>query len=208
MKPASVSVYLNVGCGRCPLGNTPQCKVHSWSEELLLLRSIMLDSPLTEEVKWGIPCYTFKGKNILTFSALKNECVIGFLKGALIQDKHGLLKPPGPNAHESRVLRFTHTDQICDGKNIIHEYIQEAIKIEESGRKVEPKLISDMAFPEELIHVLKEDVQYKKSFELLSPGKQKGYLFYFSSPKKSETRMSRIEKYRDRILSGKGLHDY
>jgi uncharacterized protein YdeI (YjbR/CyaY-like superfamily) len=207
LKPTSVSEYLSFGCGRCPLGNTPDCKVHTWSAELILLRSLISESELTEHIKWGIPCYTFKDKNVLTLSAMKNECVISFFKGSLMKDHHGILTPAGPNSHESRVIRFTDLHQIQEVAPFLSGYIRQAIDIEESGQKIAPKPVSDYKMPEELMHFMTEDPDFKKAFLALTPGRQKGYLIHFSAPKKADTRISRIERCRDRILQGKGIQD-
>ncbi len=207
MKPTTIDEYLSFGCGRCPLGNTPDCKVHQWSEELILLRSIILDSELNEELKWSIPCYTYNGKNVLTLSAIKNECVLGFFKGSLLQDTYGLLEQQGPNSHESRVIRFSNVKQIQEASTSILYYISQAIAVEKSGQKVVTRPVSDYDFPGELTQILKENPELFKAFYALTPGKQKGYLLHFSAPKQSATRVSRIEKCTDKILKGKGFHD-
>ncbi len=202
----NVDDYFTEGCGRCPLGSTPDCKVNGWSEELRLLRRIIIDCGLTEESKWGVPCYTHKGKNILTLSALKKFVAISFFKGSLLKDASGILSAPGPNSQAARYLRITNTQQVPDNEKIIKEYIFEAIEVEKAGLKVafnkNPEPI-----PEELQIRLEEDLFLKSAFEALTPGRQRGYILYFSAPKKSETRVSRIEKYSEQILNGIGLHD-
>ena len=132
-----VDKYLIDGCGRCPLGGTPECKVHNWDEELILLREIILESELKEELKWGVPCYTFKGKNVLLLSALKGFVTVAFLKGSLLKDPEKLLVAPGANSHADRQFRFTSVKDIISCRPIILDYIKEAIEIEKAGLTVD-----------------------------------------------------------------------
>jgi len=201
-----VDLYLSEGCGRCPLGGTPDCKVHPWAQELKLLRQIVLDCGLTEEVKWGVPCYTLDSKNVLLVSALKDCATISFFKGSLLRDDHSRLEKPGPNSQATRYLKFTDTDTIRSREAEIKAYIHQAIEVERSGLKVafgkNPEPI-----PEELEWQFAEDPTLKSAFEALTPGRQRGYILYFSQPKQSPTRTSRIEKCSADILNGIGLHD-
>lgn len=198
--------YLSEGCGRCKLGGTPACKVHPWVAELQHLRRIVLDSELTEELKWGVPCYTWEGKNVLLVSAFKEYAALSFFKGVLLKDVPGLLKTPGESSQASRVLKFADSGQIIEMEQIIKSYIQEAIAIEKAGFKVPFKKTPD-PIPEEFQWKLNEDPALKTAFETLTPGRQRGYILYFSAPKQSKTKLARIEKYRSKILSGKGFHD-
>ncbi|WP_428236064.1 YdeI/OmpD-associated family protein [Gracilimonas sp.] len=201
-----VDHYLDQGCGRCPLGGTPECKVHDWQEELKQLRLIILESGLTEEVKWSVPCYTYKGSNVLILSAFKNYCSVSFFKGSLLQDQNKMLVKPGENSQAARLFKFTNVEQINESENSIKEYIREAIEIEKSGKKVKFKKNPE-PFPEELQAKFNEDPMLKESFEALTPGRQRGYIIHFSGAKQSSTRQRRIEKYIPKILEGKGFHD-
>lgn len=202
-----VDNYLAEGCGRCKLGGTPACKVHTWSEELNLLRSLVLDSGLNEELKWSQPCYTLNGKNILLVTAFKEYACIAFFKGSLLTDEQNLLVAPGENSQASRQLRFTSVDSITQNVNAIQRYIQNAIDIEKQGRKVEFSSTKELEYPEELELKMRADPEFKKAFEALTPGRQRGYLLHFTGAKQSDTRTARIEKYAEHILKGKGLHD-
>lgn len=202
----TVDQYLMEGCGRCPLGGTPDCKVHQWVEALELMRMIVLACGLTETVKWGVPCYTFQEKNILIISAFKAYCSISFFKGALLHDSKNLLDKPGENSQAARLMKFTDPEDIAAIAADIKAYIYEAIEIEKAGLKVDFNK-NPTAFPEELTHKFEEDPILKSAFKALTPGRQKGYLLYFSAPKQAATRISRIEKSAGKILNGIGLHD-
>jgi uncharacterized protein YdeI (YjbR/CyaY-like superfamily) len=210
MKPATpirnVEHYLASGCGRCDFFNTPRCKVNSWRKELIALRSMLLTTQLTEEIKWGVPCYTLKGKNVVMLSALKDYCVLSFFKGSLLKDERGLLHKPGENSRAVRVMRFTCVQDINHLQPVIKAYISEAIELEKSGAKVAFKK-QVPSLPEELKQRMQENPKLKAAFEKLTPGRQRGYIIYFSQAKQSVTRLSRIDKCLPRILQGKGLHD-
>ncbi len=198
--------YLIEGCGRCPLGSTPDCKVHNWTQELQLLRMIVVDCGLTEELKWSVPCYTFQHKNVLMVSALKNYCAISFFKGALLKDVKKILEKPGKNSQAARLLKFTNCERIKELEGDIKAYVQEAIEIEKVGLKVKFKKNPE-PIPVELELKLEEDPILKTAFEALTPGRRRGYILYFSAPKQSKTRISRIEKSIGKILNGEGMHD-
>ncbi|MCC6508034.1 MAG: YdeI/OmpD-associated family protein [Pirellulaceae bacterium] len=202
-----VDEYLIDGCGRCPLFRTPECKVNFWREEMKRLRSIVLQCGLTEEVKWGIPCYTLENQNVLTISALKNYCAIGFFKGVLLQDAQGILSRPGENSQSSRLIRFTNVREIDDLELTLREYIREAIEVEKKGLKVDFKAKSELVLPDELIKKFEELPALQTAFTALTPGRQRGYVLYFAAAKQSKTRASRIEKCIPDILEGRGLHD-
>ncbi|MFN3178283.1 MAG: YdeI/OmpD-associated family protein [Phaeodactylibacter xiamenensis] len=206
MMQTTVEGYLTEGCGRCPLGGTPGCKVHAWSAELHALRGILSKSGLIETAKWGVPCYTLNGKNVLLLSAFKNHCAISFFKGALLKDDAGLLSTPGPNSQASRLLKFTSPDAVEALREATHDFIQQAIAIENAGLQIELNK-SPEPWPEELQEWLEQDPVLKDAFEALTPGRQRGYVLYFSAPKQSKTRISRIEKCVDKIMNGEGLHD-
>ena len=201
-----VDNYLLEGCGRCPLGGTPDCKVHKWTAELELLRTIVLDCGLTEELKWGVPCYTFQGGNVLMVSAFKEYCSISFFKGSLLSNTKGILEKPGPNSQAARLIKFTNTARIQEIEEDIRTSIYEAIEVEKAGLKVLFKKNPE-PIPEELEQKFAEDPVLKSAFEALTPGRQRGYILFFSAPKQSKTRVSRIEKSVEKILNGEGLHD-
>lgn len=202
-----VDNYFTEGCGRCPHGGTPGCKVHNWPEELRLLRRIVLDCGLTEESKWGIPCYTFNKKNVAIVSAFREYCALSFFNGALISDSHKLLEKPGENSQAGRLIKFTDVQKIIELTSVLKAYIFEAIEIERAGLKVELKKTTDYAVPEEFQRKLDEIPLLKAAFEALTPGRQRAYLLHFAQPKQAKTREARIEKYLPLILDGKGLYD-
>lgn len=202
-----IDLYLKDGCGRCSYYQTPHCKVHTWAEELDRLREILLTTELKEELKWKQPCYTFNGSNVLIMTAFKDFACISFFKGSLMKDKEGLLVSPGENSQAVGQLRFTDAETIDRLQPVIRAYIQEAIELEKSGKKVEFKQKTELVFPEELLQRMNEDAEFKVAFEALTPGRQRGYNIFFSQPKQSATRASRIEKCAPQILQGKGLHD-
>ena len=205
-KIISIDQYLTEGCGRCKYFQTSQCKVHRWSEELIILRSIVLHAGLKEELKWSMPCYTIDGKNILIIAAFKDYCSVSFFKGALLKDTKQLLATPGENSNASRQFKFTDTKQIIKFEKEILQYIKEAIAIEQSGAKI-PKPESEKEIIAELKQEFKNNPGLENAFYKLTPGRQRGYLIYFSDAKQSATRTSRIQKYITKILDGKGFHD-
>lgn len=203
-----VDLYLSRGCGRCPLFDTPQCKVHQWRTALEKLRAIVLDSGLTEELKWGVPVYTWNKKNVVVLGALKENCSIGFFKGSLLSDDKNILTKPGEHTQAARTVNFTDLKSIEKMEASIVSYIQEAIEIEKSGQKVEFKKVDDYEVPSELQEKFNASPSFKKAFEALTPGRQKGYLLHFAQAKQSSTRIARIEKCEPKIREGKGLNDY
>lgn len=203
----TIETYLLEGCGRCSLGGTPQCKVHTWSKELKALRSIVLDCGLTETVKWGVPCYTHGKANVAIVAAFKNYASISFFKGALLSDADKLLTAPGDNSQATRQIRFTSVKDIVKHEQEIRNYIFEAIEIEKAGLKVDFKAKPAPEYPEELTAIFKKKPTFKKAFESLTPGRQRGYLLFFSQAKQSATKISRIEKYLPKIMDGKGMMD-
>lgn len=200
-----VDKYLVDGCMRCKFGGTSQCKVNNWREELETLRQIVLETDLKEEIKWGVPVYTHNGKNILTVAALKDYASIGFFKGVLLTDTNKILSQQG-NLQSDRLVKFNNVDEIKKLEDVLKSYINEAIAIEKSGMKVEFKNNPE-PIPDELLQTFKEDLEYKRAFYALTPGRQRGYIIYFSQSKQSETRLNRIEKFKHKILNGEGLND-
>lgn len=166
-----------------------------------------MDCGLVEERKWGVPCYTLKGANVLMIYAFKNNCGISFLKGSLMADPHHLLEKAGENSQVGRMIRFTDVEQIQELEPILKTYVFEAIEVERSGIKPKPKPVSQYEVPVEFQRRLEADPDLKAAYEALTPGRQKGYLLYFSAAKQSKTRESRIDKYTEKILKGLGFHD-
>ncbi|AEV33447.1 hypothetical protein Oweho_2477 [Owenweeksia hongkongensis DSM 17368] len=183
----NVDLYFTEGCGRCPLGGTPQCKVYNWPEELKLLRKIVLDCGLTEESKWGVPCYTYKGANVAIVSAFKDYAALSFFKGALLSDENNLLDKPGENSQAARLFKFTKPQQIIEIEDLIKAYIFEAVEVEKAGLKVEFK--KDLEpIPEELQNRLDEDPNLQSAFYSLTPGRQRSYILHISQAKQAKTR--------------------
>ncbi len=178
-----------------------------WRKEFEKLRMILLDCGLTEELKWGKPCYAFEKSNIVLIHGFKAYCAILFVNGALLQDAHGILIQQTEHVQAARQVRFTNIQEIVKLKPIVKAYIHEAIDAEKAGLKVSYKKTSEFKMPEELKNKFDEIPALKTAFHALTPGRQRGYLLYFSAPKQSKTRESRIEKYRRQILKGKGLND-
>jgi len=179
-------------------------KSKKWQPEMARLRTIVLSCGLTEELKWGKPCYTVDGKNVVIIIPFKDYCALGFFKGALLKDIKGILVTPG-QLQAGRQIRFIDLDIIAKIENVLKAYIREAIKVEKAGMEVEHK--REFTIPEELQQKFDAMPALKKAFEALTPGRQRGYVFYFSAPKQSKTRTSRIEKSTPRVLQGKGLND-
>ncbi|KAB7530742.1 hypothetical protein F8C76_04375 [Flagellimonas olearia] len=202
-----VDEYLAEGCGRCDLVGTPDCKVQSWQEEIKALRRLLLECGLTEERKWGSPCYTFNGKNVVMIAAFKNNCTLSFLKGVLLSEKEGILEMPGENSQSVRFVRFTQVQQIIEKWDVLRNYVFEAIEVEKAGLQVKLKKTSEFDAPEELQTKLDTDTEFRTAFEALTPGRQRGYMLYFSQPKQAKTRISRIEKSFPKILDGKGYNE-
>ncbi|CAH1191853.1 hypothetical protein PAECIP111892_00767 [Paenibacillus auburnensis] len=181
-------------------------KADKWSEEFAKLRMIMLDCQLTEELKWGVPCYTFQNGNILLIHGFKEYCAVLFVKGALLRDVHGILTQQTKNVQASRQIRFTRVQEITELEPLLKDYIYEAIEVETAGLKVEFKS-TESDIPEELQTKFTELPGLQAAFEALTPGRQRAYILYFTAPKQSKTRAARVEKYSPHILDGKGLND-
>ena len=182
-------------------------KAKKWQEELKQLRKIVLDCHLTEELKWGVPCYTYQGSNIVLIHAFKEYCALLFFKGALLKDAHGILIQQTKNVQAARQIRFTNLREIVGAKTIIKSLIKDAIKVEKAGLKVNLKKTMEYTVPEEFQNKLDDFPALKTAFNSLTPGRQRGYLLHFSSAKQSKTREARVEKYMKHILDGKGIDD-
>lgn len=182
-------------------------KADKWQEEFEKLRTIILDCGLTEELKWGQPCYMFEKRNIVLIHGFKTYCAVLFFKGALLKDTKGVLVQQTENVQAARQMRFANAREIVKMKPVLKAYIYEAIEAEEAGIKVPLKKTEEFAMPEEFQKKLVKSAALKKAFYALTPGRQRGYLLYFSQAKQSQTRESRIDKYVPQILDGKGLND-
>jgi uncharacterized protein YdeI (YjbR/CyaY-like superfamily) len=182
-------------------------RAKKWQEEFEKLRMLILDCGLTEELKWGVPCYTLQKSNIVLIHGFKEYCALLFFKGALLKDASGLLIQQTKNVQAARQVRFTNVLEIVKKKTILKAYIHEAIEVEKAGLKVNFKKISEFKIPEEFQNKLDQTPALKTAFDALTPGRQRAYILYFSAPKQSRTRESRVEKCMRRILNGKGLND-
>lgn len=182
-------------------------KAKSWKEEFEELRNIVLDCELTEDYKWMHPCYTFENKNVVLIHGFKEYCALLFHKGALLKDTHGILIQQTENVQAARQIRFTNVGQIIEMEPVLKAYIHEAIEVEKAGLEVTLKKTEEYAIPEEFQNKLDEIPSLKTAFEALTPGRQRQYIYYFSNAKQSKTRESRVEKYMQQILDGKGLED-
>jgi uncharacterized protein YdeI (YjbR/CyaY-like superfamily) len=182
-------------------------KAGKWQKAIEKLRITALDCGLTEELKWGCPAYTYKKDNIVLIHIFKDYCAVLFFKGSLLKDTHKVLVQQTENVQAARQMRFTSVDEVIETEPILKAYIHEAIEVEKAGLKVELKKTAEFSMPEEFQHKLDENAALNTAFHSLTPGRQRGYLLYFSSAKQSKTRESRIEKYTPQILKGKGLED-
>jgi len=182
-------------------------KTKKWREEFEELRTIILDCGLTEELRWGKPCYTFQKSNVALIHGFKEYCALLFFKGALLKDAKGILIQQTENVQAARQIRFTNVREIVKKEPILKSYIKEAIEVEKAGLKVNYKKTAEFKIPEEFQNELDKIPALKRAFAALTPGRQRGYILYFSGAKQSKTRESRVEKCMQQILSGKGLDD-
>jgi uncharacterized protein YdeI (YjbR/CyaY-like superfamily) len=181
--------------------------VDKWQEELSKLRAIILDCGLTEELKWGTPCYTFQGTNIIIIGGLKEYCILSFFKGALLSDTDGLLAKPGENTQYGRLIRFANVRDIVKLAPVLKAYIYEAVEVEQAGIKLISKSPATPDIPPEFQDRLDKDRALRTAWDGLTPGRRRAYLLHFTQPKQSKTRAARVEKCREQILKGKGLND-
>jgi uncharacterized protein YdeI (YjbR/CyaY-like superfamily) len=202
----TVEGYFLSGCGRCKLYDTPECKVHTWKNELTTLRHIIRESShLEEEMKWGMPCYTHNKKNVIMLAAFKEYCSVSFFKGALLQDSEKLLVSPGENSQAVKMFRFNTLDDILKIEDTIKAYIHEAIDLEKQGQKITFKKANEYPVPEEFQRRMDQDSKLKEAFYALTPGRQRAYLLHFGQAKQAATRNKRIDQSIQSILLGKGL---
>ncbi len=178
-----------------------------WREEFAALRVIALENGLTEEFKWMHPCYTLEGSNVVLIHGFKEYCALLFMKGALLKDSEGVLIQQTENVQAARQIRFACVQEILEMRPLLKSYIDEAIKVEKTGVEVSFKKTSEFKMPDEFKEMIVESPALKRAFESLTPGRQRAYLLYFSAPKQSKTRTSRVQKCVEKILDGKGLDD-
>lgn len=181
-------------------------KLKTWKAEMEALRAILHEFPLTEELKWGKPCYAFENSNIIIIQGFKEYCGLLFFKGALLKDVKGLLVKPGENTQGGRLIKFKTVQEITKLKAPIKSYIKEAIEVEKLGLKIEP-MDKELVLPDELLAIFKKNAPFKKAFNALTPGRQRAYNMFFTAAKQAATRETRIEKYKKQILDGKGIND-
>jgi uncharacterized protein YdeI (YjbR/CyaY-like superfamily) len=182
-------------------------KAGQWNKEFAKLRRIVLDCGLTEELKWGQPCYLYRKSNVVLIHGFKEYCALLFFKGALLKDPKGILIRQTENVQAARQIRFTDVFEIAKLEGTLRAYIYEAVEVEKAGLKVNFRKTADFRIPEEFQNMLDEIPALEKAFYALTPGRQRAYIFYFSSAKQPKTRESRVRRYLDQILSGKGLDD-
>jgi len=204
--PVSFEEYLTVGCMRCDKGGTDRCKVLPFVDELRHLRSLLEETDLVEEMKWSVPAYTLKGKNVILLGAFVQHASLSFFKGAIVDDPKGLLVKPGENTQASRQLRITSLNEILRLENDIRALIASAIDVERRGLKV-GRVRHEAVACEELRAKFDAEPAFKTAFERLTPGRQRAYHLHFNQAKQAKTRVDRITKYEAAILNGKGMHD-
>ena len=178
-----------------------------WQAEIRTLREILLDGKLDETIKWGKPCYTYRGQNLAIIQPFKDSVALLFFKGLLLDDPEELLEPPGPNSHAGRRIRFRKKEEIIAQSARLHDWIGQAVEAERSGREVPAAPRPSAAYAAELRDALAKDAPLRRAFEALTPGRRRAYDLYFSGAKQASTRVARIEKHRPRILAGRGLND-
>ena len=195
--------FFTLGCGRCERFATPDCSTRPWIEGLNALRRICLDVGLEETVKWAHPCYMHAGRNIAIFGAFRGDFRLSFLNPGLLADSEGLLEPQGPNSQTPGMIRFTANEQVAEKTSVIRGYLRQLMDHAEAGTKP-PKTEREIDVPDELTEALDADPELAEAFHALTPGRQKSYLFALNQAKQSATRVARIEKFRDKIIAGKG----
>lgn len=198
-----IEEYFSKGCGRCERFATPDCSTRQWSNGLARLRQICIAMEMVETVKWGHPCYMHANRNIVILGALRNDFRLSFFNAALMKDSAGVLERQGPNTQHPDVIRFTKNNQVAKMKPIIEAYLAEAMGYAEAGIKP-PKQQGELELPDELLEALESDPELAEAFDGLTQGRKKSYVINLNSAKKPETRFSRIAKFRDKILAGKG----
>jgi uncharacterized protein YdeI (YjbR/CyaY-like superfamily) len=202
----SVDAYLRDGCGRCEHYRTPACKVHRWTDPLKALRALVLASGLTEEMKWGSPCYTLGGRNVVMIGSFKECCALQFFKGAALVGDEGLLESPGPNSRFGRYLKFRSSEEFVARRDVAQRLLAQAIELERAGTKVVP-VAGPEPVPEELARRLDADEALRQAFEALTPGRRRSHILHISGAKQTGTRERRVERCADEIRAGRGFNE-
>lgn len=206
MSTQSVDAYLADGCGRCQHYRTPACKVHSWSAPLVALRALLRATELAESVKWGSPCYTLGGKNVVMIMAFRDACALSFFKGAALDDPSGALESPGPSSRFVRLLRFRSYAELAAKRAVAQRLVAQAIELERAGAKVDAKPAAE-PIPDELAQRLRTDARLRRAFEALTPGRRRSHILHISGAKQHQTRLRRLERCVVDILAGRGFHE-
>ncbi|MEZ5777934.1 MAG: YdeI/OmpD-associated family protein [Paracoccaceae bacterium] len=199
----NIEDYFLKGCGRCERFATPDCSTRRWADGLKELRRVCRAAGLAETVKWGHPCYMYGGRNIVIFGAFRGDFRISFFNAALMKDPEGILEKQGPNARHPSTIRFSDNGQVARIEPVIRSYLEEAMAYAKAGVKP-PKEEMEIDLPDELLEALDSDPELAEAFHNLTPGRRKSYVINLNSAKKSETRVSRIAGFRERIIAGKG----
>jgi uncharacterized protein YdeI (YjbR/CyaY-like superfamily) len=202
----SVDAYLQDGCGRCDRYQTPTCKVHRWTPALVALRGLLRSTALTEEMKWGSPCYTLEGKNVVMLASFNDSCALSFFKGAALVDEEGALETAGPNSHVARVLRFRSVEDALARLSQAGRFVEQAIALERDGVKV-AHATAPQPIPEELARRLAEDPSLRAAFEALTPGRRRSHILHVSGAAQAATRVRRVERCVSDILAGRGFNE-
>ncbi len=195
--------FFTLGCGRCDRFATPQCSTRPWIDGLNHLRRICLDMGLEETVKWAHPCYLHAGRNMAIFGALRGDFRLSFMNAGLLKDTQGVLEPQGPNSQTPSMIRFTTVGRVGELEPVIRGYLRQLMAHAEAGTRA-PKVAREIDMPAELTDALDADPELAEAFQALTPGRQKSYLFALNQAKQPATRIARIEKFRDKIIAGKG----
>ena len=207
MNTISVDAYLRDGCGRCDNYRTPACKVHRWTKELEALRALVVASGLSEEMKWGSPCYTLGGKNVVMLVSFKESCALQFFQGAALVDDDAALESPGPNSQLVRFLRFRSLDEVRARRELAQRLLDQAIAIERGGKRSAPEKGKTEPLPVELARRLAGDAALARAFDALTPGRKRSHVLQVSGAKQSETRERRVDKCVPVILAGRGFNE-
>lgn len=206
MNTSSAEAYLKDGCGRCAHYRTPACKVNTWRSVLVRLRKHLVATDLKEEMKWGSPCYTWNGKNVVMLAAFRDSCALSFFKGASLADEAFVLEKAGPNSHIARLLRFRSMEEFLEKEKHVPRLLALAIALEKEG-KVTKASKPALRLPAELAARLAREQKLRQAFDALTPGRQRSHVLYISSAKQTETRHRRVEKCLPLILGGRGFNE-
>lgn len=206
MNNTSFESYIKDGCGRCERFQTPACKVHQWTAVLEALRALALASGLVEEMKWGFPCYTLEGKNVLMVVAFKEHCALQFFKGAALDDPDALLVPPGPNSQAVRLLKVRSVAEVKKHQAAARRFIAAAIALERAGGTVAPRAEAEPV-PDELARRLAADPKLRRAFAALTPGRQRSHILHVGGAKQPATRERRVDACAEAILAGRGFNE-